>query len=91
MAKKKKKPRSPFVGHSVEEIAYAEATSYVIQVGVDFFENKGRLTFSRKNAESIYIKVMGTLLDSIANGSPEDQETALKCLISLQLLPLRIQ
>lgn len=92
MAKKRKcPPGSPFVTHTVEQIAYAEATSYVIQVGVDFFESKGHLTFSRKNAEGVYTKVLGVLLHSIENGSEEDKATALKCLLTLQLLPLRIQ
>lgn len=92
MAKKKTlTEKSPFVGHSVEQIAYAEATSYVIQVGVDFFESKGHLTFSAKQAEGIYLKLLAALSDSIKNGSTEDRLTALKCIQTLQILPLRIQ
>jgi hypothetical protein len=92
MAKKKKlKDKSPFEGHSIEQIAYAEATSYVIQVGVDFFESKGHLTFGQKQAEGIYMKLLVALQDSVKNGSREDRETALKCLATLQILPLRIQ
>lgn len=92
MAKKKKlKDSSPFKGHSVEQIAYAEATSYVIQVGVDFFESKGHLTFSQKQAEGIYLKLLFALQDSVKNGSREDRLTALKCISTLKILPLRIQ
>lgn len=92
MARKKKSlEKSPFVSHSIEEIAYAEATTYVIQVGVDFFENKGHLTFSLKNAQGIYLKLLGALVESVRNGSEEDKKTALKCIQTLQILPLRIQ
>lgn len=92
MSKKKApKEKSPFVSHSIEQIAYSEATSYVIQVGVDFFESKGHLTFSLKNAQTIYAKLLGALVESVKEGSEEDRITALKCLLTLQILPLRIQ
>jgi hypothetical protein len=92
MAKKKKlTEKSPFVGHSIEQIAYAEATSYVIQVGMDFFEEKGHLTFGYKQATTIYMKLLSALASTIKHGNHEDKQVALKCISTLQVLPLRIQ
>lgn len=86
-----KKPKSPFRHHSVEQVAYAEATSYVIQVGIDFFENKGHLVFSEKTAYSNYSKLLSALVQTIHEGDEEDRKVALKCLGTLKVLPLRIQ
>lgn len=82
--------KSPFVGYSLEEIANAESSAYVIQVGSDMFHYNGTYTFSRRSAVYYRNKILANLLDSIANGTEDEKNNAHRVVMWLRILPLRI-
>lgn len=72
------------------EVMRAEACSYVIQVGADLFHHEGKMVFSKKATAMYYNKILNGLLDIIDGGDDEERADAMKCLASLQIMPLRI-
>lgn len=86
----KKEEKSPYVGHSVEEVQKTEIGNYYIQIGENVFESdSGKLVFNRDRANSLYMSIWQGLDDVRDNGDPEDKEEALHCLRNFRIIPLR--
>lgn len=81
--------KSPFAGHSIEQVAWAESKYFMIQVGMDFVDHKGTWTFTRKAAVTMYNKILDALMQSVYHGTEADKKTALGALASLRIIPLR--
>lgn len=81
--------KSPFIAHSLAQIAYAEKKYFMIQVGKDFIDHNGAFTFTKKAAVTMYNKVLDSLMQTIYHGSEADKATALRCLGSVRIIPLR--
>lgn len=84
------KDKNPFVGHTIEEIVAHEATTYIIQIGKDLFNVRGKWLFDKKKAEFYYKKAMKALIFQIRNGEKQDRKDAARLLANLKILPLRI-
>lgn len=84
------KSKSPYKAYTIDEIEIAEASSYVIQVGADFFCHKGMFCFSEKSAVTLYNKILANLADLLANGDAKQRKEARNCLSSLKVMQLRI-
>lgn len=82
--------KGPFGEYSVEDIFKAEASSYVIQVGVDLFDNNGQMIFSKKAAIMYYNKILNELMNVIDGGDDTERADAMRCLRTLHIMPLRI-
>lgn len=83
--------KNPFVhGLTISDVFAAEASSYTIQVGSDFFSHRGRFVFSKKQAISFYNKIANNLLDALRDGDAKQKKHAEKCLANLFLKSLRI-
>jgi len=87
MSKKKR----PFAGITKEQIFRAEANTYVIQIGSDFYQKDGDFAFSRQEAEKYYDILMSNILRTLDEGNEKQYNAAMNCLSSLQILPLRVQ
>lgn len=85
-----KAAKSPFVGFSVEEVLSAEACSYVILVGTDFYVRKGQMVFTKRTAVKYYNEVLTEVVNQMYNGSAKQKANANRVLLSLCILPLRI-
>lgn len=83
-------PKRPFVGYTAEEVMAFEAVTYILQVGSDVFDIKGKLVFTKKGAQIYYNKVLRELLDQIKNGTKKQKKNAMRALLGLKVLPLRI-
>lgn len=86
----KKKTKSPFLGFEVDDVLYAEANFYVVQVGEDLFEHKGKMAFSKDKAILYYNQILEELTDMYHTGTPNDRKRAKVGLSYLKVLPLRI-
>lgn len=82
--------KSPFRGFTVQEVLAVEATSYVIQVGADFFSNNGHFAFSKRSAAIFHGKILRDLQYVMKNGSKKEKVAAEECLKTLRIVPLRI-
>lgn len=84
------KKRSPYGKYSVQDVMKAEMGRYVIQVGDDLFSYNGKTAFSKDRAERYYYQIWDGLEDMFKNGNKKERADAYKCLIRLQMFPLRI-
>lgn len=82
--------KGPFVGYTVEEVMAFEAVTYVLQVGSDVYDTRGKWVFNKKSAYIHYGKVLRDLLDQMRNGTYAEQKNAKRVLMNLKVLPLRI-
>ena len=74
----KKTEKSPYKGHTIEEVMQTEAGSYYIQIGDGMFESEtGKLAFSKERAEHFYLAVWEGLNDMLKNGDEQEREDAL--------------
>lgn len=90
MSSSKKPEKSPFGGHSVQDVAKAEEGSYYIQIGSSMFESEsGKLAFSKERANTIYMNIWEDLDHMKENGTPQEQEDARQCLLHFRIIPLR--
>jgi hypothetical protein len=85
------KKKQPFIGFTEEEIFRAEANSYVILIGNDFYSKDGDFAFSKQQAEKYYDILMENILRTLDEGTEKQRIAAMKCLARLQILPLRVQ
>lgn len=85
-----KNNKGPFGEYSVEDVFRAEACSYVIQVGVDLFDNDGQMIFSKKAAIMYYNKILNELMNVIDGGDDAERADAIRCLGTFRIMPLRI-
>lgn len=86
----KKAEKSPYKNHTIQEVMEAEAGHYYIQIGDGMFESDtGKLAFSKERAENFYLQILEGLKDMKKNGSKQDQEEALACLLNFRIIPLR--
>lgn len=85
-----KKQKSPFRGFSVEEVLWAEANFYVIEINNDMFNKDGKYAFSKKRTIHFYNKILSELTFLFENGTANERRDALKGLQTLRVLPLRI-
>ncbi len=85
-----KKSKSPYGQHSIDDVIALEAGNYVIQIGGELFSYNGKIAFSRERADKFFDEILEGLHDMKKNGSPEDQEDAVKALLLLKIHPLRI-
>lgn len=81
--------KSPYVGFTVEEIAKAEAGSYVIQLGGEFFDYQGNFTFTREAAERFYDELYTGLHEMLNDQRKIDKSEVLTTLLNLRISPLR--
>jgi len=82
--------KSPFKGFTIKEVFAAESTTYIIQVGSDFFSYKGNFAFSKRGAAIFYGKILKHLQYIIRNGNKQESIEAKECLKTLRIIPLRI-
>lgn len=87
---KKKTEKSPYGKFSIQDVAEAEAGHFVIQVGADLFSYNDKMAFNKERTEKFFEDILNGLNDMKENGSKEEREDALKCLINLRIYPLRI-
>jgi len=87
---KKKKSRSPFLNGTEAQIAEAEASSFFLIIGPKVFSYNNQMTFSKTDAEYHFGKVKEFLEEIIAEGSAKEKKEAIATLITLQIMPLRI-
>lgn len=87
---RKRKFKSPFGDFSIEEVAAAEASTYVIQVGSDLYCHDGAFAFNRRGAIIHYNKIRNELAYIAKNGDAREKKHARRCLENLKVLPLRI-
>ena len=83
--------KKPFNGFTEEEIKRAEANSYTILIGSDFYSKDGDFVFSRQQAEKYYDILMNNILRTLDEGNEKQRNAAMRCLNTLQILPLRVQ
>lgn len=83
--------KSAYRHFTEEQVQKAEATSYVLQIGVDLFYEGERCAFSKKKTEKFYEYVLLGLKDLIKNGSEEEKQDAVRSCYNLRIIPLRIQ
>lgn len=82
--------KSPFAGYTSEEIMAFEAITYVLQVGSEIFNKRGKWGFTKKSANIYYNRVLRELLNQLKNGDKKQRKNAERILLSLKILPLRI-
>lgn len=88
---KKKKSDSPYLNHSVEDVAAAEAGSYYIQLGGDIFvTEEGKMAFDKERVDFLFKEIWDGLIDMKENGTKQEADDAIKCLSLLRIYPLRI-
>jgi hypothetical protein len=87
---RKKKSKSPFLNGTAEQIADAEATSFYIIVGDNIFTYNSQMTFTKDDAAFHYAKVQEFLQEIATEGSSKEKIEASKSLLTLKILPLRI-
>ena len=85
------KNKNPYKGFTTEEVNRAEANSFVIRIGNDYYNKDGNFTFSLKQAEKYYEILLHNILITIDEGTPKQKKAALACLAKLHIEPLRIQ
>lgn len=83
--------KRPFIGFTEEEIFKAEANSFVILIGNDFYMKDGDFAFSKQQAEKYYDILMDNILRTLDEGDQKQRNAAMKCLSRLHILPLRVQ
>lgn len=89
---KKKKSKSPYPMFTEKEVAYLEANFYMIYWGKDFLhDDNNKFTFSEKTAYYYRNKAAIGLKKILKEGDPEDINEAKELLLSLKIIPLRIQ
>jgi len=87
---KKKIEKSPYHGHTIEEVTKAETGSYYIQMGDGMFESEsGKLAFQKDRADHFFEVALEGLIDMKKNGSRKEQEEAHHCLLHFRIVPLR--
>lgn len=86
----KKDPKSPWGQYSEEEVIQVEAGHYFIQIGVDIFENEGKMAFTRETAEKLYDGIFEDLMAMKENGTEKQKEDATGCLLFLRIHPMRV-
>lgn len=84
------KSKSPYKNYSVEEIAQAEATNFVILLGHDLFNYEGKYVFIKEDAELYHEQIIGGLMEILESGSPSEIQEAEVCLFHLKILPFRL-
>lgn len=90
MKKKKKDDKSPYKHYTVEEVMAAESGNYTIQVGGDLFSYNGKMAFSKDRADHFYKNILAGLNDLKEHGTEVEKEDAIKCILHLKIIPLRI-
>jgi hypothetical protein len=87
MAKKK----SAFIGLTEDEASQAEANSFTVLLGNDFYLKNGKFIFSYNEATKHYDTLLKNILATIDRGTEKQKNSAIKCLGTLQIQQLRIQ
>jgi hypothetical protein len=86
------KRKGPFRGYSEKEVLEAEASSFVIQCGNDYWSNNsGDFVFTQSQAERHYNSLLSNIILTLKEGNEMQKRSARKCLEKLWILPLRIQ
>jgi hypothetical protein len=82
--------KSPFVSLSLAEVNKAERSSYVLQIGNEFYNKDGNFIFTGSQAEKYYDTLLVNILYTIDNGTPKQVDAAMRCLSRLHIWPLRL-
>lgn len=82
--------KSPFGRYTPEEVFAFEAVTYVIVVGLDVFDVKGKWVFDKKGAVKYYNKILDELMQQLQHGNKKKKISARRVLNSLRIEPLRI-
>lgn len=83
------KEKSPYVEFSIEEIQQAEMNAWTIQLGGEFFDYKGRYSFTRETAEKFYDELFTGLREMLQDQKKRDKAEVLSTLLNLRISPLR--
>ena len=90
MSSDKKAEKSPYSGHSIEEVMAVEIGHYYIQVGDGIFESdNGKLAFSRDRAEEFMDHIWKGLMEMKEVGNSKERKEAEACFLNLRIIPLR--
>jgi hypothetical protein len=84
------KEKSPFRGFTIGEVNRAERDSYVVLIGNDFYSCEGDMVFTANQAEKHYETLLNNILHTMDNGTDKQKSAAMKCLMKLHILPLRL-
>lgn len=85
----KPKEKSPYVDLSIEEVQKAEAGAFVIQLGTEFYDYKGRYTFSRESVEKLYDDLYAGLHEMLHDNNKRNKSDILSTILNFRILPLR--
>lgn len=86
------KEKSPYGKFTLEQVERAEATSFVIQVGEEFFnEDDIYYAFPKEKAEHYLEVAKEGLYIMMKEGSEQERQAAFRSLCDIRILPLRIQ
>lgn len=75
---------------TLEEIAFAEANHYYIQVGEDTVEYQGRQTFSKDRAEYLFFELLESMKHMAKKGNKQEKQTAIFGLLNFRICPVRL-
>jgi hypothetical protein len=81
---------NPYVNGTIEEVAAAERTSYFIIVGERVFAYHSQMAFSKDDAHFHFQKLKEFYLEVIQSGNTIEKTEAVKNLLTLKVMPLRI-
>lgn len=68
-----------------------EEDAFVIQINDEVFTEGDYYAFDKENTEIYYQKIVAAFKDMKENGSVKDHKMAIKSLMGLRVIPLRIQ
>ena len=82
--------KSPFRGFTTAEINKAERSSFVVQIGNEYYSKDGNFIFTGSQAEKYYDTLLVNILYTIDNGTTKQVDAAMRCLSRLHIWPLRL-
>lgn len=83
-------PKGPFRSYTSEQILASEAVTYVVVVGIEFYNVDGNYFFSKSVAVRHCNKIFRHLLGELHSGTRKEQKNARRVLNNLRVERLRI-
>ena len=83
-------PKSPFGRYTPEQIFAAEATTYVVLAGIDFYDMNGNYFFTKGSAVRHYNKIHRQLVIQSQEGTNKQRNNARRVLNNLKIQQMRI-
>lgn len=82
--------KSPYGKFSIEQVARAEAFTFIIQIGKELYSEGEFYAFTKDRIDYHAHVILTKLRDMIKNGSQEEKTDALRNIWNFRILPLRI-